>query len=218
MKLLKKINKGFALTIIILIILVIYLITVELKRQAEKPEIEEICKEYIDVIDKYIVMPENMQKLYSANLSNEEKLKVDDEVKKQIDLQMDKLEEELKTKMIDNELGIKMQKDTTKRILENSNDVYTSVVTSLEKRITKINKFTFDEDQVTVTFRSDVEKEMKYLDENEEENKELSKKEKLNITDETITLKKVNDTWKVVYADLQYQDYSENFTFTSMSY
>ena len=66
MKFLKKINKGLVLTILVLLGLIIYLINVEVTRNKEKPEIEKICKEYIDIIDEYLKMPEGADKLYTA--------------------------------------------------------------------------------------------------------------------------------------------------------
>lgn len=121
------------------------------------------------------------------------------------------LENELKTKIIDNDLAVKMQKETVEIYLKQENNAFTSVVTSFDKEISKIKKFVFDEDQVTITFESKVEKQVKYLENTLEENKELSKKADFVPTDETITLKNVDGTWKVVYADLQYTDYSGGF-------
>ncbi|MDE5831183.1 MAG: hypothetical protein K2H53_06240 [Clostridia bacterium] len=129
---------------------------------------------------------------------------------------MEKLERELKTKMIENDLAVKMQKDTVENYLEQENNIFTSVVTSFNKEISKVKKFVFDEDQVTVTFDSKVEKQVKYLENTLEENKELSKKADFAPIDETITLKKVDGTWKVIYADLQYTDYSSGYGISTM--
>lgn len=125
--------------------------------------------------------------------------------------QMKGIEKELKTKIIDNDLAVKMQKETIEGYLKQENNAFTSVVTSFDKEISKIKKFVFDEDQVTVTFDSKVEKQVKYLENTLEENKELSKKADFAPIDETITLKNVDGAWKVVYADLQYTDYSGGF-------
>lgn len=217
MKYLKKINKGFALTIIVILILVIYIISVEAKRSASKPDIEKACKEYIEIINKYAVLPEDKQKLKNTqNLNKEEIEKVKEENKKAINEQMDKIEKELKAEMIENELAVKMQKEQIEEFLSNQNDMATSFVTKYNKEIVKIKKFVFDEDQVTVTFNSKTEKEVKYFDTLEE--KELSKKEDSNAQEETITLQNINGSWKVVYADLQYQDASAGFSVMQMGY
>ncbi|MCI8396928.1 MAG: hypothetical protein HFJ52_04610 [Clostridia bacterium] len=209
MKYLKKINKGFALSIIVLLILIVYLFAVEVGRNSDKPEIEKACKEYIATLDKYASMPENIQKLYGANdISNKEN--INDNVSKTIDNKMKELENELKSKMIDNELAIKMQKDILNSYVKNSNDVFEAVVTAFNRDITKIKKFAFDDDQVTVTLDAKVSQDIKYLEYTETEAKELSKKSDFNPQGDTITLKKVDGTWKVVYANLTYQDYNDS--------
>lgn len=207
MRYLKKINKGLALTTIVLLILVIYLVAVEVGRNADKPDIEKACKEYVALLDKYAIMPENMQKLYGAeNMENQENINA--EVTKAIDSQMANLENELKDKMIENDIAIKMQKDTVSRYVKDANDVFQSIITSYNREIIKIRKFVFDEDQVTVTLDTNITQDTKYLDNTEEGTKELSKKHDFKTQEDTITLKKVNGTWKVVYANLTYQDYN----------
>ena len=63
MKFLKKINKGLVLTIIVILALVVYLVEVERQREDDKTEIRGACEEFIDVTDKYLVLPEEMQTL-----------------------------------------------------------------------------------------------------------------------------------------------------------
>lgn len=207
MRYLKKINKGLVLTVIVLLILIIYLVAVEVGRNADKPNIEKACKEYIATLDKYAVMPESVQKLYGAS-DIENKASINDNVSKTIDNKMVELENELKSKMIDNELAVKMQKDAVSSYVKNNNNVFETVVTAFNRDITKIKKFAFDDDQVTVTLDTKVSQDIKYLEFAETETKELSKKNDFNLQGETITLKKVDGTWKVVYASLTYQDYS----------
>ncbi len=209
MRYLKKINKGFVLTAIVLLLLIIYLIAVEVGRNADKPEIEKACKEYIAILDKYAVMPESVQKLYGVS-DIENKNNINNDVSKTIDNKMTELENKLKSKMIENELAIKMQKDTISNYVKNTNDVFETVVTAFNRDITKIKKFAFDDDQVTVTLDTKVSQDIKYLEFTETETKELSKKNDFNPQGDTITLKKVDGTWKVVYANLTYQDYNDS--------
>ena len=207
MRYLKKINKGLILTVIVLLILIIYLVAVEVGRNADKPDIEKACKEYVALLDKYAIMPEDVQKLYGAeDIGKQENIRAD--TINSINSQMTKLENELKDKMIENDTAIKMQKDTVSTYVKNANDVFQSVVTSYEREITKIKKLAFDEDQVTVTLDTKIMQDIKYLDSTEEGTQELSKKHDFKPQGDTITLKKINGTWKVVYAALTYQDYS----------
>ena len=82
MKLLKKINKGLVLTVIVLVALIIYIVTVEISRNNEKPNIETACKNYIETINKYSVYPEKLQKLYNKEEYSEEQKKAAGEVLK----------------------------------------------------------------------------------------------------------------------------------------
>ena len=75
MKLLKKINKGLVLTVIVLVALIIYIVTVEISRSNEKPNIETACKDYI----------ENIQKVYNKeDYSEEQKKAAGEELKRRI--------------------------------------------------------------------------------------------------------------------------------------
>ncbi len=86
MKIFKKINKGLVLTVIVLTILVVYLICVEVKRNNEKPNIESACKDYIETINEFAVIPKDYQKIYTlantGGIENFEKIK--DNVNKSI--------------------------------------------------------------------------------------------------------------------------------------
>jgi len=202
MKFLRKINKGLVLTIIVLLILSIYLINVETKRNKEKPEIEKVCSDYIELINKYATIPQETQKIYAeVQSANGETEKVKEDLKKSIETNMNKFEEELKTKMIDSDIAVSMQKEVLEKYLEGNNDPFSTIITKFDKEITKIRKFEFDENQVTVTFDAKIDLETKYLGNDLEE---TTKKDTYTTSFETITLKKVDNNWKVVYADLIY--------------
>lgn len=63
MKIWKKINKGFLLTLIVLLALIIYLVGVEEQRKEDKTNIQKVTEEFIEFTDKYTVLPEEMQTL-----------------------------------------------------------------------------------------------------------------------------------------------------------
>lgn len=202
MRWLRKLNKGVVLTTIVLIVLIIYLISVEAKRNSEKPNIETACKEYIELINKYVVLPEQNQKVYNtAELNEEDQVKKQEELNLAITLHTDKLRKELTTKMINNDMSIDMQRDRVEDFIKNGNNIFSSVITKFDKEITKINKFVFDDNQVTVTFSSKIDGETKSLN---AEGKDVSKINNYEASQETITLQNVDGKWKVVYADLQY--------------
>ena len=214
MKWLRKINKGFILTVIVLAILITYLISVEVTRNAEKPNIESACKEYIELMNKYSIIPEENQKVYDEmSLSKEEQAKLKSDINNKIESQMNKLEEELNKKMIDNEIAVDMQRKRLEEYVKSENNIFLNVITKFDRQITKIKKFVYDENQVTVTFSSKVEEEIKYLGSDE---KEMTKVQNFDNPEETITLQYVDGKWKVVYADLQYNNYLANSYSTGM--
>jgi len=196
MKFLRKINKGLILTIIVLIVLIVYLINVEAKRNSEKPNIEIAVKEYINLINKYAVMPEEYQKVYGYSLIVDEKKQ--NEIDNAKEEQLKKFENELKQYSINNENVLNIQIEMLRRLIDNKNDFINNVITKYDKKITKINKYAFDDDQVIVSFNSEVETEVKYLEGMEEK----AKLDEQECNNESITLKFVDGKWQIVYADL----------------
>ena len=121
MKLLKKINKGFILTVIVLILLSIYLSNQEKAKETDKKEISQKCEQYIDFTNKYAVLPEDMQAL-TKEISNTELEKYKNEIK-----------QELKKQMIENEQAVDLQYQILTSILEN-NIKKDSIVTQISRR------------------------------------------------------------------------------------
>lgn len=199
MKMLNKINKGLILTILVLLVLFIYLFTVEINRNKAKPEIEKTVKEYIELMNKYAVVPSDIQNLY-AQISPEEIETKKKEFDTKITEHLNKYEGELKEKMIDNQKAIDMQKEVLEDFLKSENNMQSSIITKYKKELVKIRKYLFDDDQVTLTLETKTEVESKYLSDGEEK---LQKNEYTS-NDDTITLKLVDGKWKVVYAEVEY--------------
>lgn len=202
MKILKKINKGFILTVIVLVALSIYLINLEKQREADKKEIEEVCEQYIEFTNKYVVLPEEYQKL-TQQISDTELNKYKEE-----------LETKLKEQMIDNKNAVNLQYQILASILD-GNFSKNSIVTNISRTITDELKYEFDGDQVQVTFTAKLSKTEKYLendDDTEEEAKTRNNTQ--NTYNDQINLQKVNGEWKIVYSNLQF--YSSNGAYTDM--
>lgn len=187
MKILKKINKGLLLTIIVLIALIFYLKGVENQREADKTAIRTSCEEYINIIDKLIVLPEDMQ-----NLSEENEQKIQENINN-----------ELKNVMIENEDAIELQSQYVLEIVKQSNE--NKIITNCKKNIDKISKYEFDGDQVVVKFSSNLETLYKHV--NTETNEEEEKQNIQSTSGDEITLQKVDGKWKIVYS---YLDYYQN--------
>lgn len=182
MRFLKKINKGLILTILVLVVLIVYLLQLEVQRNKEKPELEKICKDYIELINKYNT--EN-----NINLDDENK---ENEYKEQI-------KEDLKQYLIENKYVLDLQIDN---LLYNTQEMNELKIKSRTRKIEKIKKYVFDGNEVTVTLKTSLEIE-KY---EESENGEEVINKKTHDTEDTITLTKVDDKWKITYVELQNPD------------
>ena len=202
MKILKKINKGLLLTIIVLVVLIIYLTNVEKQRDTDKPDIQKACEEFITFTDKYVVLPEDMR-TFTGEISkeNEEKLKKE-------------LREELEKQMIKNDEAIEIQYEYLLDELKNGYRTVNEVRTKNKRTITKISSYEFDGDQVTVTLKTSVESTYKYIEENTGVEKE--RQNAISNTDDEIILQKVDGQWKVVYSNMQFDNNNEIYYTDSM--
>ena len=187
MKLLKKINLGLILTIIVVLAVAIYSINVELKRNKEKDTIKTVCEDFIKTTSDYVSLPEEYQSL--ANKISEE----------DFNNYINEMKDKLKEKMIDNNDAIDIQATILETELEEQL-ASQNIVTNFERKITKLSSYTFDGNQVTVSFKSKVDKEIKYTENGEEK----TKNDAFDTVTETIILQKVDNVWKVVYSDLEY--------------
>lgn len=202
MKKLKKVNKGAILTLIVLLILTIYLVNLEKQREEEKVQIKNICEKYIEFTDKYTVLPEELQKL---------PLQI---VQKQTEDYNKEMETELKKLMIPNEEAVDLQYQILVSILKegyNANEIKSKK----ERQIIKISGYEFERNQVTVTFKSRVKNTTKYLNQNNEEQERQSTFETF---EDEIMLQKVGEEWKIVYTNLQYNDYNSYSVDTQVNY
>ena len=190
MKVLKKINKGLILTIIVLAALLIYISGVEKQRNADKPDIRKACEEFIALTDKYVVLPEDMQ-TFTGKISKED----EEKLKKQ-------LKEELEKYMIKDDESIEMQSKYLFDELNKSYNTENQLKTGNKRIMTKILGYQFEGNQVTVQFNSSVEMNYKYI----EDDIEKEKKDILSGTKDEITLQKYNGQWKVVYSNMQFDN------------
>ena len=195
MRILKKFNKGAILTIIVLVALVIYLVGVENQRKEDKTIIKQKCEEIVDVIDECMVYPEDMQKL-GEEISKENKTKYEEQVK-----------EKLAEKMLDNKEAVEIQAKILIANLNYQNDE-NEIRTKYKRNIDKITGYQFEGDQVTVTFLSTVQVEKKYKDGLTGE--EQTSSQNFSTSNDEIVLQKIDGNWKIVYTNLQYNEYGNS--------
>ena len=183
----KKINKGFILTLIVLVALTLYILKVEMQRNADKEEIQKVYEEFIDFTDKYSVLPENLQTLSESK--NESEI---EEYKK-------KMKADLKKLMIDNEEAVNLQYDKLESVLTSGYNKL-EVRTSQERRINKITTYRFNGNKVDVKFEGTVERKVKFYNGTEEQTETKSFETALD----EVVLQKVDGEWKVKYSNLHF--------------
>ena len=185
MKVLKKINKGLILTIIVLAALLIYISGVEKQRNADKPDIRKTCEEFIALTDKYVVLPEDMQK---SKVSEE---KVNEYV--------NQMKSDVETVMISTREAVKIQEQVIENNLRNGYNAL-DVRSKVSRKIKKINGYEFDGNQVTVKLNNQVEIVTKVFDEIES----TKETETFEASSDEIILQKIDGKWKIVYSNLQF--------------
>ena len=198
MKVLKKINKGLILTIIVLAALLIYISGVEKQRNADKPDIRKACEDFILLTDKYVVLPEDMQK---SEVSEE---KVNEYV--------NQMKNDVEKVMISNTEAVKIQKQVIENNLRNGYDAL-DVRIKMSRKIKKINGYEFDGNQVTVKLKDQVEIVTKVFDEIDS----TKETETFDASNDEIILQKIDGKWKIVYSNLQFDGsnryYSDDIIF-----
>ena len=198
MKVLKKINKGLILTIIVLAALLIYISGVEKQRNADKPDIRKACEEFIALTDKYVVLPEDMQK---SEVSEE---KVSEYV--------NQMKSDVEKVMISNTEAVKIQEQVIENNLRNGYNAL-DVRSKVSRKIKKINGYEFDGNQVTVKLNNQVEIVTKVFDEIDS----TKETETFDASNDEIILQKIDGKWKIVYSNLQFDGsnryYSDDIIF-----
>ena len=198
MKVLKKINKGLILTIIVLAALLIYISSIEKQRNSDKPDIRKACEEFIALTDKYVVLPEDMQK---SEVSEE---KVNEYV--------NQMKNDVEKVMISNTEAVKIQKQVIENNLRNGYNAL-DVRIKMSRKIKKINGYEFDGNQVTVKLKDQVEIVTKVFDEIDS----TKETETFDASNDEIILQKIDGKWKIVYSNLQFDGsnryYSDDIIF-----
>ena len=213
MKILKKVNKGLVLTIIVIVALLIYLVGVEKQREADKDDIIKACEEFIDFTDKYSVIPEDVLKLgevFSQDKLNEYIQKMKNELPEYM-IENDEavgIEAQILQTNIENaystESTIETENTDEEQAGQSNENIINSIKTKMEREITKISSYEYDGNQVTVTFNSTTTLTTNYLNNGETQENQSS----FNGYEEQIILQKIDSKWKVVYSDLQNDDYT----------
>ena len=192
----RKVNKGLILTIIVVIGLMIYLVNLEKQRNEEKTEIKSICEKFIEITDKYSVFPKEKQ-VINPNVNEEE-----------YNQYITSMNKELKNVMIPNEEAVLIQYQAIEENLKNGYNEL-EARTNQRRTINKIIEYEFDNKRVTVRFENKVEQITKYFNGIEEQ----SEKKTFDALFDEIILQKIKGEWKVIYANLQFDENDKYFDY-----
>lgn len=198
MKIFKKINIGLILAIITILAVIIYSVNVESARKKSENDIKMSCEEFIELTNKYAVLPEQYQ------IVNQEAKSVD------LTNYNTELEENLK-KVMTSDSAVMIQKSILSNVIQNDLLSTSDIITSYDRKISKISSYQFDGNQVTVTFDSKVTIKYKYNDINIETGEQIERAgeyiyEKIM---ESITLEQKDGLWKIIYANLDYSNFDD---------
>lgn len=185
MKFFRKINKGVILTILVLIALTIYLVGLESFRNSQKENIKKACEEYIELRNKYAMLPEEYRTV-NKKISEQE-----------LNKHMETVKNDLRSKVISNDNVLNLEVKSIKNNLQNQIDTK-EIITSYDKKVVDVKSYLFEGDQVIVVLNNFYEKEVETTLENNSDKKINNSSN----SQDTITLKKENNDWKVVYSNI----------------
>ncbi len=184
MKFISKINRGLILLVAVVVGIAIYLITLSAGQTREKPLINEVCRKYINTAANYRKLPQEYLK-DKLIISETELNKVIEAMNNEIKTFYTNNEESYKYVLVRNKEELKKQ---AKGI---------GVIYKYEKEIVDFKSIVFNGNTVTVNLLTNtvMDRLNPYIPGGEREH--ISSQ-----TTDTITLKKVQGKWKIVYADL----------------
>lgn len=190
---LKKMNKGVLLTILVLAILITYIVIVEVQRNSEKGLIKEVCEKYINFENIYTIVPKEYRTQNGKIASNEK-----------IEEYKSKAADELKKMMIKDENIYNQQKNIVEDKLKEQIESLDICLKKYSRSI-KVKKYEFDGDQVVVTLENiiDLETVGLYDEQININDEKLNINKQTNKYEDTITLKRENGTWKIVFAEVE---------------
>lgn len=185
MNYLKKINRGLLLTAVILLGIAIYLVVQSAWQNTEKTKIESVCRQYIDTAVKYGQLPEMYRK------------DKPDMPQKELEDYISNMTAEFGTFYQKGDLNLKSVINRSKASLEDQ-AAGKGVIFSLKKDILEFSDFIFEGKTVVAGIKSNT-----VLDGPSASVPGTPRASTSAQTSDTITLRKTDGEWKIVYADLQ---------------
>lgn len=180
----KKINRGVAVTAVLIIGVIIYLVALEAVRAADKPNIEKTCRSYIeDVINSYMLPVQ-----YRSGETKISDSELNDYVAS--------AKENIKKHCIEGNI---MQADNCEGFLRDQAGSGV-IIETLEKEFVRIESLNYNKNTVEVRLNYRTRFRMSG-----------SEKDELATTSETVFLQKIDNEWKVTYSTINFDFYYNYF-------
>lgn len=180
----KKINRGVAVTVIIIIGVIIYLIALEAVRASEKPNIEKTCRNYIEEVASSYLLPAEYR-------SGETKIS-----ENQLNDCIATAKENIRKYYIDGSISYTLQADDCENTLRLQAEAG-NIIESLEKEFVKIESISYNKNTVEVRLNYRTRFSIA-----------PGGKDELITTYETVFLQKADNEWKVTYSVLDFSFYA----------
>ncbi len=180
-KFLKKINRGLILTVFVVLAVIIYLVSLGIYNASQKPVLENLTEEFLEVYLQYEMLPEQFRD-GSTQMPEDEREKY-----------LEEMEEELSFFYPEEEMYFQFAL-TNKEARINSLLSGQRTIKNYEKRIIRFEKFVFENKTADVTFTSLTTTETYYPVGSDQIQKSTEE-----ISDQVIFMK-INGNWKVIHA------------------
>ncbi len=180
MKLLKKINRGLLLLIVLIIAVSIYLIASAVTDTKEKKQIVSLCEEYIGKEISYNMLPEQYRENPTSMTAEE------------LSAYIGEMKETLKSYYVDNEKSYIYLLDSLEENLKSQHKGL-NIIYDYEKEIAKFDSITFHGNSVSVKLTCNTA----YSSEDSQASSQTS---------DYMTLQKDGGEWKVTYSSLVYPE------------
>ena len=180
----KKVNRGALLSLLILLIVSGYLLSVEVSRSMQGPAIMDACQEYMSEYNKWIVLPEQYRmNAPGVNLS----------------AHVSSLRDSVSQYLSPTDNQLQYELDSLRKNFENQQKVGPFILAA-DKKITENPVFSFHDNEVMIKFTTLTTISYMYLG-------DINPQESVVQSRDLIVLEKVDDEWKVLYSIINYTLY-----------
>jgi hypothetical protein len=180
---LRKVNRGLIVSAAVFMAVVIYLVALSIMQQRDKQDIKDVCEAFVQEDAFWRVLPVDYEG-GAVQISEEE-----------MDQFQSDMRDALSPYYIQNDAAIDNSLSVLYAKLDNQNDGVEPLVRSVDSAIVKYTDFSFDGNNVKVTFDMQVAVESVFPAAGNSTPSRSSTK-----VSNQITLQKLDGEWKIVYA------------------